>query len=404
VEGSRVGRYTFAFHLRAMMLEGAVNGAWQLNEIVARKSLGASTLWITLIAMSPSVALLLSALWGPLFEGRRKAPFFLAAGVVGRLVLLAVAAVRGPAAFTAVLAVSALSYSILYPTQNALFQSNYAPGERGRFFGRAYSAFAVASILSALALGALYDLQTQAYRWTYPAVGLVGFLACYELYRPRERCTRPRVTRAWSNPLRQVWGVLAGDRAFALYQAGFFFYGLGFMTMITLIPLYIVDRLGASYWQASWMRVVLYMGVQALTSGIAGRFMDRSHPAALAKLSFLGLAAFPLLLGLSRTPWGGYGAFLWFGLCMAGVSLAWYVGPLAFAGERDSSAFMTVHVALTGVRALIGHPLAAVLYVTTGTFAVPFLAASVFFLSGAGCMALLIRRGGAVVPPVHPVA
>jgi len=404
VESSRVGRYTFSFHIRAMVLEGAVNGAWQLNEIVARKSLGASTLWITLIAMAPSVALLLSALWGPLLEGRRKAPFFLLAGVVGRLVLLAVAGVHSPAAFTAILAVSALSYSILYPAQNALFQSNYAPGERGRLFGRAYSAYAVASIAAALGLGALYDLQAQAYRWTYPAVGLVGFLACYELYRLRERRSRKQAARPWSNPLRRVWGVLAGDRDFALYQAGFFLYGLGFMTMITLIPLFIVDRLGASYWQASWMRVVLYMGVQALASGLAGRFMDRSHPAALARLSFLGLAAFPLLLGLSRTPWGGYGAFLWFGLCMAGVSLAWYVGPLAFAGERDSSAFMTAHVALTGVRALIGHPLAAALFVLTGTFAVPFTAATFFFLGGAACMALLVRRGRGVAHGPSAVA
>lgn len=405
MDASRVGRYTFSFHLRAMVLEGVVNGAWQLNEIVARKSLGASTLWITLIAMSPSVALLLTALWGPLLEGRKKAPFFIAAGVVGRLVLLAVAWVQGPALFTLLLSVSALSYSIIYPAQNALFQSNYAPGERGRLFGRAYSAYAVAAIATALGLGALYDLDSQSFLWTYPAVGLAGFWACYELYRLRERHTRPReAPPPFQNPLAKVWGVLAGDRGFALFQAGFFFYGLGFMTMMTLVPLYIVDRLGATYWEAAWMRVVLYMGIQALFAQVAGRFMDRSHPATLAKLSFVGLAAFPLLLGLSSTPWGGYGAFLWFGFCMAGVAVAWYVGPLSFAGERDSSTFMTAHVALTGVRALIGHPLAAVLYVATGTFAVPFAAAGLFFLTGALCMGRLERRGRTVEPGVSPVA
>jgi MFS family permease len=375
-----------------MVLEGVVNGAWQLNEIVARKSMGASTLWVTLIVMSPSVALLLSALWGPYIEGRRKAPFFLLAGVVGRLVLLAVAGVREPALFALVLAVSALSYSILFPAQNAIYQSNYAPGERGRLFGRAYSAYAVASIVTALALGWLYDRNAGGYRWAYPTVGLAGFWACWEFYRLRERRVRKSAPTPPQNPLLGVWRLLAADRDFALYEAGFFCYGLGFMIMVTLLPLYLVDILRASYWQASWMKVVLYLGVQALFSTVAGRYMDKSHPASLARLSFLGLALFPLLLGVSHTVWGGYGAFLWFGLCMAGVSIAWYLGPLAFAGERDSSVFMTAHVALTGVRALIGHPIGALLYVWTGRFTVPFATASGCFLAGAACMTVLARR------------
>lgn len=392
METSRTGRYTFPFHLRAMALEGVVSGAWQLNEVVARKSMGASTLWVALIAMSPSIALLLATLWGPLLEGKKKAPYFLLAGVVGRLVLLGVAWVQGPGGFTLVLAVSALSFSILYPAQNALFQSNYAPGERGRLFGKAFSLSAVSAILTALAAGWIYDQDPDGYRWFYPIVGLAGFLACYEFYRVKERFRPGQSKPVAGNPLKRVARLLVEDRAFAWYQAGFFFYGLGFMGMMTLVPIYLVDVLQASYTQASWMRVVLYLGVQALFSSMAGKYMDKSHPASLARLSFVGLALFPLFLGLSGTPLGGYGAFAWFGFCMAGVAVAWYVGPLAFAGQRDSSAFMTAHVALTGVRALIGHPLAAALYILCDNFWVPFSASAAFFLIAAACMTVVMTK------------
>ncbi len=382
MKGSSVGRYTFHYHLRSMVLEGALNGVWQLNEIVARKSLGAGTWWVTLIVMAPSAALLLSVLWGPHLEGRKKAPWFLVAGVVGRLVLLAAAWATSPWLFTLILAVSALSYSILYPAQNALYQSNYAPGERGRLFGLAYSGYGLTSMGVAVAAGWCYDRWPDSFRAVYPAAGVLGFGACWYFYRMRERWVFRPPGEGTRNPFVLAWRILRADRGFAFFQGAFFCYGIGFMIMATLLPLYLVDALRVTYSQASVMRVLLFQGMLSLFTWVMGRYSDRFHPLSLARWSFLGLVLFPALLFASAGPRGGYLTFLWYGLCMAGVTVAWYMGPLVFAGARDSSLYMTVHVALTGVRALIGHPLGAALYVFSGSFALPFAVAALFFAAG----------------------
>jgi MFS family permease len=376
-----------------MVLEGIFNGIWQLNDVVARKTLHADRLWVTLLLMAPSVSMLLAMFVGPSLEGRDKRPFFLWAGILGRGLLLFAAGVREPWAFVALMGTSALTWAFLFPLQNAVYQSNYMPAERGRLFGIGSSVAGLFSVMTALAVGWLYDWKPGAYRWVYPAAALAGVGTCWMFSRVHQKGLWKRGRSEIRNPLRHAWEILRDDRDFRLFEVGFFLYGMAFMMMAPLIPLYLVDELKASYSQASFCKVVLYQSMLVLTSWVWGRFSGWLHPSGVGALTFAGLALFPVLLGLASTPSAAYGAFLAFGLCMAGVEVAWVMGPIAYAGGRDSSSYMAVHTALAGARALLGHPLGTVLLVLTGGYAVPFAVASSFFAIASGVMAVLwVRR------------
>lgn len=387
-------RYTFHYHLRAMVLEGAFNGIWQLNDVVARKTLHADRLWVTLLLMAPSVSMVMAVFVGPSLEGRDKRPFFIWAGILGRGLLLFAAGVREPWAFVGIVGSSALTWALLFPLQNAVYQSNYSPAERGVLFGIGSSAAGVLSISTAFAVGHLYDWRPESYRWVYPAAAVAGVGTCWMFSRVRQKGVWMRGRSVVRNPLRHAWEILRGDRDFRLFEVGFILYGLAFMSLQPLIPLYLVDELKVTYSQASFCKVVIYQTMLVLTSWLWGRFSGWLHPSGLSAIVFAGLALFPILLGFADSVREAYAAFAVYGICMAGVEVAWVLGPIAYAGGRDSSSYMAVHTAIAGARALVGFPMGTLLLVLTGTYSVPFALAAGLFLSGSGTMFVLWRRRG----------
>lgn len=88
-----------------------------------------------------------------------------------------------------------------------------------------------------------------------------------------------------------------------------------------------------------------------------------------------------------------YGAFVIYGIAMAAVNIGWTMGPIYFAGRNDSAAYMGAHVALVGVRGVIGGPLGMFIYRSAGTPRATFAAATALFLTGSILMASLHRSG-----------
>ena len=73
-----------------------------------------------------------------------------------------------------------------------------------------------------------------------------------------------------------------------------------------------------------------------------------------------------------------YAGFAIFGIGMAGVNSAWNLGAIEFAGRKDASLFMGVHLTAVGVRGLfvpmIGYAVTALFNLGT-----VYLTASVLF-------------------------
>jgi MFS family permease len=405
---SFIGRYTFYYHSRAIAFEGAFTGIFLLNDIVARKAFAASDFWVMLIVMIPGVSLLFSVYFSTLVPRGRKRAVFLWSGIMGRLILIGAAWVFNAPSFALLIALSSLSFPVLLPVQNAVYQANYVASERGRLFGAGSAISAVTTMAAALAAGWLLDHRESAYRLVYPAAGAIGFLACWLFYRIRWRrgfasedappssgqerffhLLSPKIL--WM-PFRQSLAILKANPSFAAYEGAYFAYGAGFMITSTLLPFYLVDEIGVSYEQAAHMKGIIYYALLVGLSSAFGRLCDTRNPIYVSRMAFTMLAFFPLSLYLSHALASVYAAFFLFGAAMAAVNIGWNMGPIFFSKERDSSAMMGVHVTLTGVRALLAHPCAILLKNAFDSARSPMLVASGLFVAAAFMMRRLEHR------------
>ena len=414
---SRTGRYTFRFHALASSLDGAVNGVLSLNDIILRKTLGASDTVLTFFVTGQSVALLFPASWTDFTKGRYLPGSYLWFGLLGRLSLATLLFVATPVPFAGVVVFSTVMFNALLPAQNMLFQSNYAPDERGRAFGFARRVFAVALLASALGAGLLLERDPMWWRWYYPVVGCAGLASCLLLRRVRLRRLPGRATDirpgptlpdipslAWFqstavrfasslvNPFSGSFRTLRADKAFLYYETFFFLYGMAFMMLQPVIPVFLVDGLGVNYSQAATARGLILYGMFIVVSPLAGRVCDRWGPVRLASGAFAILALFPCALTLARGIPSLYAAFAIYGVAMAGVDMAWNMGPIHFAGKRDSTLYMGAHTGLVAIRALIGAPAGMAIMRIAGTPRATFVAAALLFLGGAIGMRRLARR------------
>jgi MFS family permease len=400
---SRTGRYTQRSWWRSSILEGVVLGVFILNEYVAKKTLGAGDAILTALVVGPTAALLFSAWWSGLLDRREKSSTFLVFGMLGRLSLLLVAGAGSAGSFTAVIAVATFLFGAVVPASNALLQRNFTAGERGRVLGLGIALQALTAIVVSLLVGRLYDWRPGSYRVVYPVAAVCGFFSCLSLARVRFRARpgEPAEKRlfgsglgvALADALRRPFAgalvLLREDRGFRRYEMGFMAYGLAWMMLQPTIPVFLVEKLQVDYSDVANARGLIYFTMIAALSHPLGRLLDRIGPIKVSRLAFTVLAIFPLLLASARGVGTAYLAFLVYGCGMAAVNLGWTTGPIHFARERDSAGYMGAHVALVGVRAMVGGPFGIWLYRSSGSPTATFALASGLFFLGS----LIMARG-----------
>ena len=199
-------------------------------------------------------------------------------------------------------------------------------------------------------------------------------------------------------PIRSFFELLKRDRQFFHFEIAFFFYGRALMLLVPVMPYFMVDAAQMNYEQAGIAAGILsQVGVVAL-SPVWGRLMDRSGPVQLCSIIFAILATFPaiLLLGLHLTHAVPlylvvYGGYLVFGCAMAGINVAWSLGPVHFAGSADSSGYSGAHVTITGIRGAFA-PIAGAIGLKYLGFEPVFIASMTLFVIGSVGMVLIARR------------
>ena len=166
--------------------------------------------------------------------------------------------------------------------------------------------------------------------------------------------------------------------------------------LVPVVPLYFVNELDLSYQAISSSRVLIATLGVAVLSPAAGRLMDRLHPVGLATLSNAVIAGYPVMLALIA-PWfgvrpdlGAYLAFAVYSVGMAGVNVGWNVGSISFAPDGQGGHYQGIHVALVGIRGLIGPAVGFVVLRLLG-FREVFVLAALIFLA-ASFSSLLLGR------------
>jgi hypothetical protein len=387
-------RYTIHHHVRAVAGQGIVAGVVLLNEYVARKGLGCSRWHLLALLLAPSLAQFIAATWNPADPSRGplgRAPFRLL-GIPSRalLLLFLVPMLRTDTAFVVIMALALSTEALLLPVQNWTLAHNYAKATRARRFGMTTGIQALVIIAVVVPGGWALDKRPDAWPLLYAVAAAGGAYGYLHWSRLRRRWRRK--ARAEEHlPPQRPWKLLFTNKELLAFEAGFMVYGIGFLMLQPVLPIYLVDELHVSYGQVGLARGLLFWLGMSVASPLAGRMADSMGLFRTCALSFAVLTAFPLVLLLVRGPAALHLAYLVYGLAMGGVNVAWNLGPIVIARGRDPLPFLNAHVALVGVRALIGMVAGAWIQASFGTKPV-FWAVVALELVAAVLMARLARR------------
>jgi MFS family permease len=403
-------RYTAHHHLRAEILNGVFNGIFGLKEIVAKKALGASDLEMTILITMFSSSFLLGSIWGPMMEGRSKKPFFVWGGLIGRGSLIAVAGITSAAWFIGIIALTLIAQTAFQPAQQSILQANYPQSHRARIFSRIVLFMQLTSVLLAVTGGALLNWNGEIYRWLFPAAGIIGGASYiwYGTIRIRRAGTRIRefqhspdrkARQPIRSGIRHFFEVLKTNPDFRRYEINFFLYGIAFMLPLVVNENVLIDieYFGLDYDLYAVIKLATFAITMALFMPVGGWLQDRLGVSCASGWFFLTLALYPIgmfasLSLLTHHPELAFALlvlsfFVW-GVAMSGVMMAWNLGSSSFAGDRDASALMSVHVSMVGLRGLLFPGLGMLIGQTFGYRAVYVCSAVLFLVASAGMFLL----------------
>jgi len=308
-------RYTAFHHLRAVAGLGVLSGVFLLNAEFAVGTLGATPWQVLALMLIPALAQTLVVIRNPVDPRRGwiRRPFRRLVIPVHLLLLLPLLGLLPAAPWPFILLVAGCSavQMLTVPVQNAILARNYAPATRGRRFGTANAVHALALVAVALPAGWLLDAWPGSWRWLYALAGIAGVYGYFNWSRLRRRRGVRAAPAAEEHA--SPWEALRGDPLFLAFEGCFMAYGLGFLMLMPVLPIYLMDELEVTYAEASYAKGALFWIVMVIAGPFLGRLSDRIGILRLNVISFLTLALFPAaLIALDGT------VGMYVGCCLSG--------------------------------------------------------------------------------------
>jgi MFS family permease len=380
-------------------------GLWTIAAIVLQKSLNGSNFEVTIFSMIGPITALFAIFAAEWMRGRDKRRFIFWSGLFGRLPMVLMLFISDSTIFILLAFLSFICGSVLTPAVNSLLQTNLTRRTLGRMYGWLTVLTTVTLIIATVASGYILQWDPNSYHWLFGLSAVLGIASSTVIAQIRPRRTAfvsertlylrhvpfMQVLRtSFIVPLRSNASIMLRNKGFAIFERNFFLYGLAFMVLLPVVPIFLVERLNIAYDQAG-MALGLFsqIGILVMTP-IFAIIYDRLHPVSFSRWVFLLLGFYPLTLlasgalssatGTSPIIWA-YIAYLIFGFGMAGLSLVWMLGSIHFAGRGDATPYSGIHTTLVGLRGMVGPLIGYFVNLYFGPEAVFVLGAALFWLA-----------------------
>lgn len=399
--GPMRGRFT-----TALALSGPVYAIVTFGEVIARKSLGASALSITLLTMLMPLANFTAIWWSRMLEGRDQRKILLLVGLVGHVSIMSGIYLTHLPHLLLIFLVYYLAYAVVLTAQNRLLQQHVSSKDHGSLFGMANSLRMAAAALVSWLAGLWMDVHPDGFRHVFLITGAIGVISTllFASIPTRHQTDHIAWRPTWSNllaPLKDAGRLLKRRGNFFRFEVGFMIYGMAFMMMLPVTPIFLVDDLQLDYTMIGLARGALFQLVTILSIAFFGRLYDRITAQKLASIVFTMLALHPVLLILSKllpdfTTTYVLASFAVFGIAMGGVTILWSVSSVRFAGDEDAGVYQAVHIAATAVRGSIAPLFGYVVMTWLGRLPALAIASAIWLISGV-FMAYLDRRDGVLL-------
>lgn len=235
------------------------------------------------------------------------------------------------------------------PLMLQIYTENYTRAERGSRMTWPFILTALFSIGFAVVGGRLLDLKIEAYHWIFIIMVIactVSSMACAKI--PSSPLSRDNVGNPW-----QSFSLIWKDRFFGFILGCWMLLGLGNLIALPVRIEYLANPdfgVNASNTTIAILMLVVPAAARVLSTRMWGRFFDRLHFVTtrnllnvffLASIGFFFFTTNIYILGL---------AMAFQGLAFGGGKIFWGLWVTKIAPEEKASSYMSIHMALTGLR------------------------------------------------------
>lgn len=374
---------TFTLHILSQVFNGIAIGIILLQDVILKKTLGGSDFEVMILTLLVSSAFLFSIYGSELVNrSKSRARTILIIGIAAKSFLIILPLFENPVYYIVCIAVGAYLDSLLLPIWNIVFKHNYTQENRSRLYSYATSIQTLFILAVSTASGYFLDLNGQLYKVLFPVAGVFGIAVYYSLakmvslsmddYHGRTRTGKTHYSARLLKdiavlPIRNSIRIFKENRPFLRFEAYFFLYGMAFMVLSPVLPIYLVDNLKMNYGPISMAKGLVFHSALILFTPLMGRYHGVGNPTKFCGYVFSILALFPLMMiSAGYLSSAGiipdmnitvYISFFVFGFAMSGVTIAWALSSIFYAPQNEVSNYQAVHITLTGVRGLFSPAL-----------------------------------------------
>lgn len=389
-----IEKKTFKLHLSYSFIEGILKAALLLNEFVFIKSLRGSNYQLGFLFQFSVIVLILSIFFNEFIKRIfNKKKLLRVVGISARLPLVLLfffprdinALLANPIyhyIFMGIFLVYYLETPIIFPLINLFLKSKYTHKNFGRLYSYSTTVKKIVILITTFSYGLLLDYDNFAFTYIFPIISVLGIISIFLLSRidfieKEFEHVRKSFFSSIRDSAKNMVKVVSVNKPFRDFEIGFMCYGFAFMCTITVITIFFNRALHLSYSSVAFYNN-LYTVLTIILIPFAGRFLGKIDPRKFGVIMFLSLLLYLLFMCLTEyyqfhfNLWGIQIyimlciSFLFFGIFGATMSLIWHIGSSYFCKAEEAGHYQSIHLSLTGVRALFAPLLGVFFYETLG--------------------------------------
>jgi len=397
---------TLKLHLFYSGIEGVAAGALILTEFIFIKSLKGSNVQLAFLFQFSMVVFLFAMVANEIMRRYTKRKVLLRSiAIASKLPLVALAffpSVSHNNGLPPIYHTVFLSIFLLYfvskiaviPSINQYLKGNYQHENFGRLFGYSVTVQKVAMLVSTFAAGLLLDWNPNSYKVFYPIVGILAITSIFQLTKinfvQKQEVINTPLWKALQQSFKRIFHILKNNKAFRHLEMGFMIYGFAWMSTHAVITIFYERALDLNYSSVAFYKNAFNLIAIAFLP-FFGRFIGKRDPRRFGIITFGSLLLFILFTALTEyypAHTEIYGIKIYYmllvavffnGLFMGSMPILWGIGSSYFCQPNEAADYQSVHLFLTGARALFAPIIGIKLYEWFG-FSITYAAGIVLLL------------------------
>ncbi|WP_319271535.1 MFS transporter [uncultured Draconibacterium sp.] len=270
---------------------------------------------------------------------------------------------------------------VVIPSVNQYLKGNYRHENFGRLFGYSVTIQKVAMLLSTFIAGLLLDINPNSYKVFYPIVGILAMISVFQLTKikfiQKEEIIDTPLWKSLHQSFIRIFQILKFNKSFRHLEMGFMIYGFAWMSTHAVITIFYERALHLNYSSVAFYKNAFNLVAIAFLP-FFGKVIGKRDPRRFAIITFGSLLLFILFTALTEY-YNGYTevygikiyymlmvAVVFNGLFMGSMPILWGIGSSYFCQPDEAADYQSVHLFLTGVRALLAPVIGIKLYEWAG--------------------------------------